>query len=73
MPSTPLTPGRHTWQVEAVDQAGQTARSRARTLRIDSLPPTLQRQRDRPARNAGERLTITARATRRRRRGHATT
>jgi hypothetical protein len=42
VPATPLTPGRHTWQVEAVDLHGQTARSRARTLRIDSLPPALE-------------------------------
>ena len=56
-------PGQHTWQVEAVDQAGQTARSRVRTLRIDSLPPTLSVTRHRAARGAGETLKITARAT----------
>jgi hypothetical protein len=41
-PSTPLTPGRHTWQIEAVDRAGQTARSRVRTLKIDPVAPTLK-------------------------------
>ena len=42
VPATPLTPGTHTWQVEAVDRAGQTNRSRARTLKIDSIAPTLK-------------------------------
>ena len=41
-PATPLTTGKHTWQVEAVDRAGQTTRSRVRTLRIDATPPTLK-------------------------------
>ena len=41
-PSTPLTPGKHTWQIEAVDRAGQTNRSRARTLKVDSIAPTLK-------------------------------
>ena len=41
-PSTPLTPGRHTWQIEAVDRAGQTSRSRVRTLKIDPVAPTLK-------------------------------
>jgi hypothetical protein len=40
-PATPLTTGRHTWQVEAVDQAGQVSRSRVRTLKIDATPPKL--------------------------------
>ena len=35
VPATPLTTGKHTWQVEAVDRAGQTSRSRVRTLKID--------------------------------------
>ena len=42
MPATPLTTGKHTWQVEAVDRAGQTTRSRVRTLRIDATAPTLK-------------------------------
>jgi hypothetical protein len=42
VPALPITAGRHTWQVEAVDQAGQTARSRVRTLKIDSIPPTVK-------------------------------
>ena len=29
VPATPLATGKHTWQVEAVDKAGQTSRSRA--------------------------------------------
>jgi hypothetical protein len=41
-PKTPLTAGRHTWQVEAVDRAGQTTRSRLRTLKIDSIAPTVK-------------------------------
>ena len=41
-PATPLTTGKHTWQVEAVDRAGQTTRSRVRTLKIDATPPTLK-------------------------------
>ena len=35
-------PGKHTWQIESVDRAGQTNRSRARTLKIDSIAPTLK-------------------------------
>jgi hypothetical protein len=42
VPATPLTAGKHTWQVESVDRSGQTARSRVRTLKIDSIPPTLK-------------------------------
>ena len=42
VPSTPLKTGRHRWQVEAVDQAGQVSRSRLRTLRIDATAPTLK-------------------------------
>ncbi len=42
IPADPLTAGKHTWQVEAVDRAGQTNRSRARTLKIDSIAPTLK-------------------------------
>jgi hypothetical protein len=41
VPATPLTTGKHTWQVESVDRAGQVARSRVRTLKIDATPPTL--------------------------------
>ncbi len=41
VPATPLTTGKHVWQVEAVDRAGQVARSRARTLKIDATAPTL--------------------------------
>jgi hypothetical protein len=42
VPATPLTTGRHTWQVESVDRAGQASRSRVRTLKIDATPPTLK-------------------------------
>jgi hypothetical protein len=42
VPAVPLKPGQHTWQVEAVDRLGQTSRSRARTLRVDSLAPSLK-------------------------------
>jgi hypothetical protein len=41
VPATPLTTGKHTWQVESVDRAGQSSRSRVRTLKIDATPPTL--------------------------------
>ncbi len=41
-PATPLTTGKHTWQVEAVDRAGQVTRSRLRTLRIDATKPSLR-------------------------------
>jgi hypothetical protein len=41
-PATPLATGRHTWQVESVDRAGQVSRSRVRTLKIDATPPTLK-------------------------------
>ena len=41
MPATPLATGKHTWQVESVDRAGQVSRSRVRTLKIDATPPTL--------------------------------
>jgi hypothetical protein len=41
VPAAPIAAGRHVWQVVAVDIHGQTAHSRARTLRIDSLPPNL--------------------------------
>ena len=36
VPATPLATGKHTWQVESVDRAGQIARSRVRTLKIDA-------------------------------------
>ena len=42
VPATPLATGKHTWQVEAVDRAGQTTRSRLRTMRIDATAPTLR-------------------------------
>ena len=41
VPATPLKTGKHTWQVEAIDRAGQISRSRVRTLKIDATPPTL--------------------------------
>lgn len=40
-PRVPLTPGKHSWQIEAVDARGQVTRSRVRTLRIDSVKPTV--------------------------------
>jgi hypothetical protein len=61
VPSTPLTAGKHSWLVEAVDRAGQTARSRTRTLRIDSLAPTLKVSVS-GRRAAGQSLKITVRA-----------
>jgi hypothetical protein len=61
-PSTPLTPGRHTWQVEAVDRAGQTNRSRARTLKIDPVAPTVKVSIS-GKRAAGQSLKITVKAT----------
>ena len=42
VPATPLATGKHTWQVESVDRAGQISRSRVRTLKIDATPPTLK-------------------------------
>ena len=62
VPATPLTTGRHTWQVEAVDRAGQTSRSRARTMKIDATPPTL-RVSVSGKRVAGRALKITVRAS----------
>jgi hypothetical protein len=62
VPNTPLTPGPHTWQVETVDQAGQTARSRVRTLRIDSIAPKLS-VRVTGRRVAGQNLRIRVRAS----------
>ncbi len=41
VPATPLKTGRHSWYVEAVDLRGQTARSRARTMKLDATAPTL--------------------------------
>ena len=61
VPSTPLTPGKHSWLVEAVDRSGQTSRSRTRTLRVDSLPPTIQVSVS-GKRSAGQALKITVRA-----------
>jgi hypothetical protein len=61
-PSTPLTPGKHTWQIEAVDRAGQTTRSRARTLKIDPVAPTLKVSIS-GKRSANQRLKITVKAT----------
>jgi hypothetical protein len=61
VPRTPLAAGTHTWQVEAVDRAGQTNRSRARTLKIDSIAPTLKVSIS-GKRAAGKALKITATA-----------
>lgn len=61
VPAQPLRPGRHVWQVEAVDRVGQTARSRARTLRIDSLAPRLSVKVG-GKRRAGEALKISVSA-----------
>jgi hypothetical protein len=62
VPATPLTAGKHTWQVEAVDRAGQTSRSRVRTLKIDSIPPTLKVSVS-GKRAAGKSLKITVKAS----------
>ena len=62
VPATPLTAGRHTWQVEAVDRSGQTSRSRARTMKIDSIAPTLKVKLT-GKRVAGRSLKIEVRAT----------
>jgi hypothetical protein len=62
VPATPLAAGKHTWQVEAVDRAGQTSRSRVRTLKIDSIPPTLKVTVS-GKRVAGKALKITVKAT----------
>jgi hypothetical protein len=62
VPSVPLAAGQHTWMVEAVDRAGQVARSRVRTLRIDSLAPTVKVSVS-GKRAAGQRLKIQVRAT----------
>ncbi len=61
VPKVPLTAGTHTWQIEAVDRAGQINRSRARTLKIDSIAPTLKVSIS-GRRVAGKRLKITATA-----------
>jgi hypothetical protein len=62
VPATPLTTGKHTWMVEAVDRAGQTSRSRTRTLRIDSTPPTIKIS-VAGKRSAGQALKVSVRAT----------
>ncbi len=62
VPATPLTAGRHSWQVEAVDQAGQTSRSRLRTLKIDSIAPTVKVKVS-GKRVAGQSLKIAVKAT----------
>jgi hypothetical protein len=61
VPATPLTTGKHTWQVESVDRAGQAVRSRVRTLKIDATPPTL-RVKVSGKRKAGQLLKITVTA-----------
>jgi len=53
--------GKHRWQVEAVDRAGQAVRSRAQTLRVDASPPSL-RVTVRGRRRAGVPLRIVVRA-----------
>lgn len=60
-PRVPLTTGKHTWQVEAVDARGQTSRSRLRTLRIDAVKPTLTVKVS-GKRVAGQSLKVTVRA-----------
>jgi hypothetical protein len=62
VPATPLTTGKHTWQVEAVDRAGQVTRSRLRTMRIDATKPTLRvRVSGKRAAGAGLKIRVTAR------------
>jgi PKD domain-containing protein len=61
VPATPLKTGKHTWQVESVDRAGQTARSRARTLKIDATAPKLT-VKITGKRVAGKSLKITVKA-----------
>ena len=61
VPKVPLAAGTHTWQIEAVDRAGQINRSRARTLKIDSIAPTLKVSIS-GKRVAGKGLKITATA-----------
>ncbi len=39
--TTPISGATHRWQVTAIDQRGQTRRSRTRLLRIDDLAPKL--------------------------------
>jgi hypothetical protein len=60
-PATPLTTGKHTWQVESADRAGQSSRSRVRTLKIDATPPTLKVSVS-GKRAAGKALKITVKA-----------
>lgn len=62
VPATPLTTGKHSWQVEAVDRVGQVTRSRVRTLRIDATPPKLKVSVS-GKRSAGKPLKIRVRAT----------
>ncbi len=62
VPPTPLTPGPHAWEVESIDHAGQTSRSRAQTLRIDPLAPTL-RVTIGGTRKAGKNVRIRVRAS----------
>jgi len=60
-PKVPLAPGTHSWFVEAVDRSGQVNRSRTRTLKVDSIAPTLKVSIS-GKRKAGQSLKISVRA-----------
>jgi hypothetical protein len=60
-PPVPLKSGKHTFQVVAVDQAGQATPSHTRTLRVDALAPRV-RVSVSGARRAGRVLRIRVRA-----------
>jgi hypothetical protein len=62
VPPVPLKSGRHTLQVVAVDQAGQTTPSHTRTLRVDALAPRV-RVSVSGARRAGHVLRIRVKAS----------
>jgi len=61
VPPVPLKSGRHTFQVVAVDQAGQATPSHTRTLRVDALAPRV-RVAISGARRAGRVLRVRVRA-----------
>lgn len=60
-PRVPLTTGKHTWQVEALDLRGQSSKSRVRTLNIDATKPTVS-VKVTGKRVAGQNLKIVVRA-----------
>lgn len=61
-PPAPLAQGAHAWQVTALDRRGQTYVAPATSIRIDSVPATVQ-ARVSGARRVGATLKLSVRAT----------